>query len=226
MIWRIVKQTCLSKLVWVIFVSMILGGCAGTSATRGPSPQTPPEAEAKNPVELQNIQDQELEEYAKQKGVIIGKTDFSGVLKTSYVKLSFEGLGGNTHKFILHIDGEETEKPFPWPAKTVKPGYFFIELPVGEYKVASVSIPVGTTMAVEETDVRFKVTPNTISYLGTLSVIGTKEKIKLGGVPLIKPGFDYTIAVHDETEEAVRVYNQRYPNFPAEIFVDLMKVSP
>ena len=56
-------------------------------------------------------------------------------------------------------------------------------------------------------------------------MIGTKEKIKLGGVPVIKPGFEYTIEVIDEREEGSEAFNKNYPDFPHGVSIKLMQVN-
>jgi len=175
--------------------------------------------------ELQNIKGEELEEYAQKKGVIFAKTDFQGLLETRYVKFLFEDQDDPGHKFQLHIGESSGQQTFPWDVKTVKPGYFFVELPVGRYKISSISIPVGSTTATEEMGVMLEVVPDTICYAGTLKMVGTKERIKLGGVPVIKPGFEYTVEVLDEREEGVAAFRQSYPNFPHDISIKLMQVN-
>lgn len=175
--------------------------------------------------ELQNIKGEELEEYAQKKGVIFAKTDFQGLLETRYVRFLFEDQEDTTHKFHLHIGESSGQQTFPWDVKTVKPGYFFVELPAGRYKISSVSIPVGSTTAIEEMDVRLEVLPNTISYVGTLKMVGTKEKFKLGGVPVIKPGFEFTVEVLDEREEGAAAFSHHYPNFPHDVSIKLMQVN-
>ncbi len=175
--------------------------------------------------ELQNIKGKDLEQNAEGKGIIFAKTDFQGVLQTSFVKLFFENQKNLKYKFQLHIGDKSRQTAFPWDVKTVHPGYFFIELPVGPYKITSVSIPVGSTMATEAIDISLEVLPNKIVYIGTLSLVGTKEKIKLGGVPLIKPGFEYKAVIIDERKEGMDVFRQRYPNSLDEIIINLMKVN-
>lgn len=181
------------------------------------SPDTSPE--------LQNIESDQLEVYVENKGVIFAKTDFQGLLATRYVKFLFEDLEDQEHKFQLHIGESSDQQTFPWDVKSVQPGYFFVELPVGRYKISSVSIPVGSTMATEEMDVRLEVIPNEVCYVGTLKMVGTKEKIKLGGLPVIKPGFEFTVEVIDEQVEGIESFRQQYPNFLQDISVKLMQVS-
>ncbi|MCK5179425.1 MAG: hypothetical protein KAR32_07830, partial [Candidatus Omnitrophica bacterium] len=175
--------------------------------------------------ELQDIKSEELAGYVEKKGVVFAKTDFQGLLETRYVKFLFENLEDSTHTFQLHIGENSDQQTFPWDVKTVKPGYFFVELPVGRYKISSVSIPVGSTMATEEMDVTLEVIPDTVCYVGTLKMVGTKEKIKLGGLPVIKPGFEYTVEVLDEREEGIKVFRQDYPNFLQDISIKLMQVN-
>ena len=56
-------------------------------------------------------------------------------------------------------------------------------------------------------------------------MVGTKEKIKLGGLPVIKPGFEYTVEVLDEREEGAEAFRRNYPNFLHDISVKLMQVN-
>lgn len=177
------------------------------------------------PSELQNIKGEELEEYVQKKGVIFAKTNFQGLLETRYVKFLFEDLNDPEHKFQLHIGESSGQQTFPWAVKSVKPGYFFVELPAGEYMISSVTIPVGSTTATEEMDVKLEVLPDFICYAGTLKMVGTKEKIKLGGVPVIKPGFEFTIEVLDEREEGAEAFSRNYPNFPHGVSIKLMTVN-
>jgi hypothetical protein len=175
--------------------------------------------------ELHNIQDEQLAEYKEQKGVIFAKTSFLGVLKKTYVQLLFEDQKKPENKFQLLIGDIDDDKNLPWNVKTVEPGYFFIELPAGNYKISSVSIPVGSTMAEEDINISIEVTPGSITYAGTLTINGTKERIRLGGVPVIKPGFEYKVFVADERQEGIETFRKRYPDFSGEIVVKLMKIA-
>ncbi|VAX35123.1 hypothetical protein MNBD_UNCLBAC01-2116 [hydrothermal vent metagenome] len=176
-------------------------------------------------VELSNIEDEPVEVIQQKKGVIFAKTDFQGVLKTSYVKLLFEDQNDPENKLQLYIGDKSKQIAFPWEVKTVEPGYFFIELPEGKYKITQVVIPVGSTTAEETLDINLEVIADTISYIGTLQMIGTKEKIKLGGVPLIKPGFEYTVAILDEHVEGQAIFIERYPDVTQPVNVKLMWIG-
>ena len=81
-------------------------------------------------------------------------------------------------------------------------------------------------MATEETDIRINVVPDRIIYIGTLKVVGTKERVKLGGVPVIQPGFEFTVEIIDERNEGIAAFQQRYPNVHSEIVIDLMRREP
>ena len=177
------------------------------------------------PPQLQNIKGEELEEYIQKKGVIFAKTEFSGLLATRYVKFLFTDKEDSEHKFQLLIGETAEQQAFPWDVKTVRPGYFFVELPAGKYTIESVSIPVGSTTATEDMNVDLEVLANTICYVGTLKMVGTKERIKLGGLPVIKPGFEYTVEVIDEREEGAAAFKQNYPNYPYGVSIKLMKVN-
>ncbi len=177
--------------------------------------------------ELQNIIEEKTDKPVEQKGIIFAKTAFFGVLETSYVKLIFENQEDVSQKFQIYI-GDKSQQTLLWNVKTVKPGYFFIELPPGKYKISSVSIPVGSTLATEAMDIRFEVGVDAITYLGTLKMVGTKEKIKLGGVPVLKPGFEYTLEILDERDEGVETFKTKYPNVTNEVLIQLMQknISP
>ena len=227
----------MKKILIILSIGLIFSGCISLQKASVPEDLTegvvqseeislkeilePPDSSP----ELQNIKGEELEEYVQKKGVVFAKTDFQGLLETRYVRFLFEDLEHPEHKFQLHIGEVSDQQTFPWDVKTVKPGYFFVELPVGRYNISSVSIPVGSTMATEKMDVTLEVVPNTICYVGTLKMVGTKEKIKLGGLPLIKPGFEYTVEILDEREEGVEAFRQNYPNFLHDISIKLMRVN-
>ena len=229
----------MKKILMVCILALIFSGCVSLQKADLPEDSLEAEeivtdqeetAEKVSPIldlspELQNIKGEELEGYVQKKGVVFSKTDFQGLLETRYVKFLFEDIGDPTHKFQLHIGENSDQQTFPWDVKTVKPGYFFVELPVGRYKISSVSIPVGSTMATEKMNVTLEVVPNTICYAGTLKMVGTKEKIKLGGLPVIKPGFEYTVEVLDEREEGAEAFRRNYPNFLHDISVKLMQVN-
>jgi len=176
------------------------------------------------PKELQTVDDTETEEEAELKGIIFAKTEFEGLLETRYVKFLFEDLDDPGHKFQIHIGEAPGQQNFPWEVKAVKPGYFFVELPAGRYRITSITIPVGTATASEPMNVTLEVVSNEVTYVGTLKMIGTKERIKLGGVPVIKPGFEYTISVLDQREEGAEAFKKNYPDFPHGVSVRLMEV--
>ena len=219
-----------------IFFIFTFGGCSAlqkppptTSAPQTTSRQSHPPVKIRQPQEaargLQNIVDDQLQDYVALNGVIFAKIIFEGVLEKTYVKLLFEDTGNPENKFQLYIGDPSGQQGLSWDVKPVRPGYVFLELPAGVYKISTISIPVGTTQATEESGITFEVVPGAIVYAGTLQVIGTKEKIKLGGVPVIRPGFEYTAFVLDEQQEGIQTFRQRYPNFPNEITVKLMQLN-
>lgn len=137
-------------------------------------------------------------------GQILAKTIFSGLLETSYVRLTLIEESRPEQTFQLIIGDKSQITALPWErTQTVKPGYFLITLPEGRYRIQSVTIPVATTQATERMDVRFSVSAGQVTYCGTLEVSGDKERIRLGGIPVVKPGFEYTVRVKDEEEEAL-----------------------
>ncbi|MCK5213935.1 MAG: hypothetical protein KAR05_01095 [Candidatus Omnitrophica bacterium] len=158
-------------------------------------------------------------------GYVFGKTKFEGVVKTSYVQLSINELAASDKTYKLIIGDKARQQSFPWETQTVKPGYFFIELPPGEYRISSITIPVGTSTATEPMDVVFKVQQDKYTYLGTMDVIGTREKIKLGGVPVIQPGFEYSLDRLDERNEALQEFKLHYSESASDFNVDLMRIN-
>lgn len=158
-------------------------------------------------------------------GTVFAKTVFEGVVKTSYVQLTIVDFTDPNKVFQLIIGDKARQKNLPWNIQTVKPGYFFITLPVGHYRINSITIPVGTTLATEPMDVSFDVELDKTIYLGTLKVIGEKERIKLGGVPIIKPGFEYTLQILDERTEAQKEFSRRFPEHGGRIDYQLMEVN-
>jgi len=220
----------MNRIFTLIIIISFLSGCISLQKVSEPEKIIPEQRKAEfkdpdAPSELQNIKGEDLEEYVQKNGVIFAKTDFQGLLETRYVKFLFEDQDDPEHKFQLHIGEKSGQQAFPWDVKSVKPGYFFVELPAGRYKIVSVTIPVGSTTATEDMDVTLEVLPDAVCYVGTLKMIGTKEKIRLGGVPVIKPGFEYTIEVIDEREEGSEEFIKNYPDFPHGVSIKLMQVN-
>jgi len=181
--------------------------------------------EPQKPSQLNNVPEEKLATPNVKNGVIFAKTDFQGVLEKTYVKLLFEDLVNAENKFHLYIGDKEGPQPFLWDVNPVKPGYFFIELPAGTYRISSISIPVGSTQATERMDVTIEVFPEKVTYIGTLQMIGVKERIRLGGVPVIRPGFEYAANIINEKDEAIHTFKQRYPKYFKQIFIKLMELK-
>jgi hypothetical protein len=78
-------------------------------------------------------------------------------------------------------------------------------------------------LATENADISFTVGKGTVIYLGTLRVIGTDQKIRFGGVPLLRPGFEYRVEILNEKDEALVKFKNKYPDLKREIQVNLMK---
>lgn len=232
----------------LVMILLLLGGCAaktpktviesdtitppaikqvtpGAADTSPPVPLAVTGTQAAELTDAPPITETEPEVEAEPIGVVFAKTQFEGVLKTSFVRLSIINVEDPKKVFELQIGEKIPQQPFSFNVKTVNPGYFFIELPVGSYKFSTVSIPVGGATATEPLNVFFQVLPDRINYLGTLRLIGTKERIKLGGVPVIKPGFEYKAQVIDELQEGIATFKQRYPNVPGTVTNQLMRIN-
>ena len=199
------------KFYYLLVIIFLSSGCA--SALKNPS------ANRSVPL-VKKVQAAKAqpEKPAVVGGVIFGKADFRGVLKVEYVKLMIvdEGAPGKTYELFF---GDRTGDS----SASVQPNYFFLELPDGKYRIIAISIPVGTTLATEKTDIAFTVEKGSLIYLGTLRVTGTDQRIRFGAVPLIRPGFDYRVDILNEKEEAVREFRQRYPLIKNAINVQLMQ---
>lgn len=145
-----------------------------------------------------------------QVGLIAGKTDFRGLLKAPYVRFSIVRRDDPSKRFFFYIGNKGNQSVVPWGEDTVvEPGYFTLQMEPGPYKITRIAIPVGSTVAEEDLELDFEVIAGKTYYVGTLDIEGTKEKVKFGGVPLIRPGFSYRLAVKDEMDEAVMEMRER-----------------
>lgn len=156
-------------------------------------------------------------------GIVFAKTIFEGVVQASYVRLSFIERSLPQKVYRLYIGDKVRQQGFPWVGEAVHPDYFLIDLPPGQYRIIEIAIPVGTTLAHEPMDVEFTVESGKGIYLGTMHVKGTKERVKLGGVPLIQPGFEYELDIRDERENALAEFRRRIPDFHSDLKVLLMQ---
>lgn len=195
-----------------IFSLLFFLGCASTS----PTVTHPPidEAIQKEAREMHALTDEELLTQEENLGIILGKTQFEGVLQKEYVKLILEDEE-TKQSFEMHIGSQAGSFPH---------GYFFVELPVGHYTISAISIPVATTtQATEKLNISFNVLSQKITYVGTLKIVGTKETIKLGGLPVIKPGFEYIVEILNEFQDARELFKSKFGSAQDDIEVELMQ---
>ena len=198
--------------IFVIFFS--LAGCQ----TLPPKDNIHVQAPSQNVIPLQSAEKQE-----EPKGTIFAKTEFEGVVKRSFIRLTIIDQQDRKKVYQLYIGDKSRQLDFPWSTQTIQPGYFAIDLPPGSYVIGLLSIPVGSSLATEIMNITFDVKADETTYLGTLKVVGTKEKIKLGGIPVIKPGFDYVSKILNEYAEALEEFKQRFPQNNARLNVRLMR---
>ncbi len=205
-------------------VLLCLAGCAASVKTVSSLPMQPQPS-----VVLLGVTAQEqgqvanllpsIEPPADQKeadivsGIIFGKTEFKGLLKTSYVRLLIVNREDPAKQYVFAVGDRISSGLLPWvqDSKVIEPGHFVLELPPGNYKMTQVAIPAGSTLAEEGMELDFSVQTKGAVYLGTLMIDGTKEKVKFGGIPLIRPGFEYVLEVRDEFDEAVKFIGQFIP---------------
>ena len=212
----------MKKLLVLFFFFLFTGGCTSIPV-KSAQPEIPIVKDVVEEPNVDIVEDEIIEDEFVPVGSVFAKTQFDGVVKTSYVQLTI--LHADDEKdFRLVIGDKDRQRNLPWEIETVEPGYFFIALPVGEYRIKEIAIPVGTTTAVEPIDIAFSVTEDKMTYLGTLKVLGLKEKIKLGGVPVIKPGFEYEVEVVDERDEALQELRIRRPESVLSVEINVMKI--
>jgi len=213
-------------ILWFFLAAVI--GCAPVVTSPYPtSPVRRGEPVLNNSSEVIEIANQEAEPLLVEEGLgrIFAKTVFEGVVRTSYVSLTITDVLHPTREYQLIIGDRERQKNFPWEVQRVGQGYFFIELPEGEYRISSITIPVGTKKATEPMDVVFNVETGRAAYGGTIQVVGIRERFRLGGVPLVKPGFEYRLKIFDEMQQAVIEFKQRYPDFKGGVVKRLMQLE-
>lgn len=147
-------------------------------------------------------------------GIIFGKTEFKGLLKTSYVRLLIVNREDPAKQYVFAVGDRMSSGLLPWvqDSKVIEPGHFVLELPPGNYKMTQVAIPAGSILAEESLELDFSVQTKGAVYLGTLMIDGKNEKVKFGGIPLIRPGFEYVLEVRDEFDEAVKFIGQFIPD--------------
>lgn len=206
-------------MAFLLGLILLLPGCATKISKDNSDKPYIPRIPTASPIET--ISKSDIAEIAD--GVIFGKVDFRGLLKVDYVKLNIIDERDPQKHYELVFSGGDQYSPSGWDARPVDPHYFFLELPAGRYRISTISIPVGTAVAAEQANISFEVEKGTVIYLGTLRVTGTNQKIRFGGVPLLRPGFEYRVEIADERETAIAKFKNRYPGVNRNVQVKLMK---
>ncbi|MBF0533177.1 MAG: hypothetical protein HQL23_08830 [Candidatus Omnitrophica bacterium] len=219
----------MKKFVYYFFISLSLTACASVNlnVNKGALPLAKSQAQnsASQTLPEKNSSAAKIIKSVVDQGLLFAKTDFQGLLKTKYVILEMQRQDGESAPIQIRIGEKSGEKSLPWEKKEVEVGYFFIELPAGLYKIKSISIPVGMDVATEPLEILLTVNPRQATYAGTLRISGTKEKVRLGGVPVIKPGFEYQAQVEDERAEGAMIFHRAYPNYAAKVTIQLMEIK-
>ncbi len=160
------------------------------------------------------------------KGLVFGKTDFCGLLKVAYARLTIVDQADPSRVYYFYVGSKSNQNLLPWgKGEVMEPGYFFLQLPPGKYAVTAIAIPVGSTIAEEPLALEMPVSVERTYYLGTLKIDGIKERAKFGGVPLVRPGFEYTMAVEDEFEAATRDFASLLPRHDMPVVKKLFQVK-
>jgi hypothetical protein len=157
-------------------------------------------------------------------GLVFGKTVFTGLLKTAYVRLTIVSRDDPARKYFFIVGDKANQSVVPWAeGKVIEPGYFYWELPVGLYEITAIAIPVGSTVAEEPVALDFEIALDLVNYLGTLDVNGTRERAKFGGVPIVQPGFEYELAIGDDFEVAKKDFETFLPEHTASVAKGLLR---
>jgi hypothetical protein len=99
--------------------------------------------------------------------------------------------------------------------------FFAMKLPAGEYSIFKLHRPLGRSTGVVTTDVRFTVSPDKATYVGSLQIDFRAAPGMLGAEIV---GKKVALKVVDDTPEATQVYKQRNPAAKQPIVTSLMKV--
>jgi len=159
-------------------------------------------------------------------GLVFGKTDFKGILKASFVRLTLVRKNDPGKEYFFYVGAKENQSVVPWgKGQLIEPGYFYLQLTPGDYEVTDIAIPVGSALAEERVSLSFTVTAHKINYLGTMDVTGTKERVHFGGVPIMKPGFEYDLRIADEFAPAKKELETRVPRHRSPVVKELFKVN-
>src|SRR5690349_12681008 len=130
------------KRIFILLALGVLIGCksiapvshTGDGATKAPvNAGTTPIPE---PVDLETVAGNE--ELPPQ-GKIFAKTEFEGVVKKSFIRLTIIDRQDQAKIYHLYIGDKSRQLDFPWNSQTIQPGYFLIDLPAGSYRIASLS---------------------------------------------------------------------------------------
>lgn len=215
----------------LILTLLFLGcvcGCAALSKEVGgeKAVNSPPEslAPARSPAHVSHRARQPS--AARKVGLVFGKTDFKGLLKAAYVRLTIVNREQKDRAYYHYFGQKDNHSIFPWGRNvSVEPGYFYLQIPPGKYEISAVAIPAGTNIAEESMSLSMEVAADKVNYLGTLEVDGVKENTKFGGVPLVRPGFLYTVAVKDEFDQAQSEFEKMLPKHDAPIGKKLLIIN-
>ncbi|MBF0122153.1 MAG: hypothetical protein HQL21_01940 [Candidatus Omnitrophica bacterium] len=205
-----------------------LAGCTALSSSVKPEGNEvrSPSASAPEVAQVSMTSETLLDIDSVPVGIGFGKTVFAGLLKTAYVRLTVISRNDPAKKYFFIIGDKANQSVVPWAeGRVIEPGYFYWELPVGSYEITAIAIPVGSTIAEESVALDFEMAFDRVNYLGTLDVNGTKERVKFGGLPVVQPGFEYELALHDDFEIAKKDFESLLPSHPALVVKGLLEVK-
>jgi hypothetical protein len=192
-------------------MAILANGCAATS-------------------QLNNLNQGYKIDSASGKSLVFGKIIYQSndffLKRTPYVKLHLKDKLDK--EYVFTVGYQQSIFAAPWNLKSFKSDYFFMELMPGDYKIFSISFPYGqdkSTIITEDISISFSVKQSSVIYLGILKFIIIGDKIKVGGLPLLKPGVNYKLEILNEQQEAVQELKLRYPLVDKEAETILMKAE-
>lgn len=214
----------------VLVLVILLAGCSTVPRRVAPdlAPALPDPVLEREIVSLEEpvLPVEEPQSVIDPTGLAFGKTVFSGLLRKAYVRLTIVSRQDPDRSHFFTVGDKNNQSVVPWErGRVIEPGYFYLELPPGMYQVTAIAIPVGSTIAEEPVALDFEIALDRVTYLGTLEVNGTKERVRFGGLPVVRPGFEYEIAVRDEFDEARGDFGGLLPEHTAPLVKKLWQMQ-
>lgn len=167
--------------------------------------------------DIQNVKHNYAFDISNNKGIVFGKT-FFGIPKALQYRLRFVNLkDGKQHEIVAARFKDKVGSNFLEKD-------FFVELPAGDYQITRIQVGElsmwGMYVSNIDTKINFTVLPGAALYLGTLNYGYEPEKNYF----FVKTGESF-IWVSDEREEAIKLFQEQYPNLANRVEIGPMKLQ-